>query len=315
MIEKQRLLDMARRSPGIRTMQLCDQLDEDIESVEIALQREINAGTIDKHDVIAPNGRKAVAFTLAGVSLPTAGQAGAPVAPVAPAEPIIAVLKDAAKAAKPPGYVDRAVAFIRTQPNLRVPNVKMHVALGLKQGQAPISFLQGGLSVGRLIKEGPDWLLGPKEGGTGKEVLDTEKPSVETVIVSSVSASAPTVPAPTVIEKSVTTEPDASVFGRIIQQVLCDMFSAPHDPRGKKEATEWDAAQVPAEPREIPTFVPPKVDMVPVDQPHSEFQCALWSNGELQLVRDDTTVLKLSAVETRQIREYLSRVKGPAVPA
>lgn len=65
---RNRILDFIRREPGQRTVQVADRLDEDFTLVDEELQRMAAAQELQAHAVTAPNGRKAVAWTLPGIA-------------------------------------------------------------------------------------------------------------------------------------------------------------------------------------------------------------------------------------------------------
>lgn len=174
MIDRAKMFLLIQNNPGIRTMQLCDQLDEGIEDVEIALQRELNAGAIEQHDVIAPNGRAALGFTLAGVPLPAQLPAvhkntslkGKADNPKAAPKAMTAKLTN----------VDKAIAFIRDQPGQTATSAQLHMVLGLKPADFPSTYIGGGIKDGRLVKDGKNWTLGPKALAAGNDAPVAEKP-------------------------------------------------------------------------------------------------------------------------------------------
>jgi hypothetical protein len=261
MVDSTKMLEVIRLSPGIRTMQLVDRLDEEIDDVEIALQRELNKGVIQAHDVIAPNKRRAIAFTMAGVPLPD---------DTVNTEPL-----RVAPSAKPMTKIERAIAFIKEQPDGRATSAQLATLLELKPNEFPSSYLSGGLKDNRLIKIGKYWQL-----GTG---VSPEKPAV--------AEKAPIV--------AKTAAPDAAKPASVSENAHVD--SAPAVP---VKATI-----------EVPAFLPAPRPASAEQAGPDRFQCAVWSSGELQLVRGECEIIKLTAEETRTVREYLSRVKGPLVTA
>lgn len=157
--KKLEALELIGARPGLRTVQLSELLDMDIEDVKDILAEHANASTIDVHDVVAPNGKDANAYTLHGVVLPGERQRGEMTAAAA-VEPETATAKQGTK-------IDQAVAFIEANGG-RVSGSAMHAHLGLKPEDYPSQYLASGIGTGRLIKdpETKDWLLGefPKTG-------------------------------------------------------------------------------------------------------------------------------------------------------
>jgi hypothetical protein len=261
MVDSMKLLEMIRLSPGIRTMQLVDRLDEEIDDVEIALQRELN--------------KRATAFTMAGVALPKDTTPAEPLPEALVSQPSKTAQREVAASIKPMTKVEKAMAFIKEQPDGRATSAQLAVLLELDANEFPSNYLSGGLKDNRLAKDGKFWSL-----GTG---VPPEKPAVA--------------------EKSLvdakTAAPDAAKPASLSENAHVD--SVPAVP-GKVSV-------------EVPAFLPAPRPASAEQAGPDRFQCAVWSSGELQLVRGEREIIKLTAEETRMVREYLSRVKGPLVAA
>jgi len=137
---REEIIALIGANPGIRTVQIADQVNCEIDLVEASIEKELARGAIVKRSVIAPNNRKATGFWMASV---------------APAEDI-----PPQEAAKPKTRVQVAIDFIAAQPNQIATGAELHRAMGLKPTETPSSFLQGPLSDGRLLKDGKFWTIG-----------------------------------------------------------------------------------------------------------------------------------------------------------
>jgi hypothetical protein len=275
MVDSTKMLEMIRLSPGIRTMQLCDQLDEEIDDIEIALQRELRHSVIQSHDVIAPNKRRATGFTIAGVPLPvdTVPAARLPEASIPKVEKREPMPKPLTKVAK-------AIAFIKEHPDGIATGAQLSVLLALKPTEVPSNYLASALKNYRLVKEGKNWRIG------------TGIPPAKDVVAEKL----PVVAFPAV--------PDAAKTASVPENVQVDSVPSLSPPPAPAQSCV-----------DVPSFLRPLIPAITVPSDPERFQCAVWSSGELQLVRGERVVIKLSAEETRTVREYLSRVKGPLVAA
>ncbi len=140
------ILNLIRRKPGIRTMQICDTLDIEIDACEAALAPMLGRD-ITKEVAMGPSNRKVTIF------FPLAG--GAPAAPMA---------KPAAIEEKPMTNIEKTIAFIQAQPAGLATSAEIHALLGLKPTDYPSTYLKTALNDGRLVKDGKFWRLGAGDG-------------------------------------------------------------------------------------------------------------------------------------------------------
>ena len=155
MINRTKLIEVIGRIPGIRTVQICDQMDCDIEELEdvLAIMTE-PGGPVAMFDVTGPNDRAAKAFRLAGADAPLVEQPGR-------------ILPSAARTVT---KVDQAIAFIRANGGTATA-AQLHTELGLKVIEYPSNYLSHAVKDGRLVKDGKNWTL-----GTGAPVQKAEAP-------------------------------------------------------------------------------------------------------------------------------------------
>jgi len=155
---REEIIVLIGANPGIRTVQIADQVNCEIDLVEASIEKELASGAIVKRSVLAPNNRKATGFWMASVApleeLPA--ELVAELSRKGQAE----VLQAQEAPQKPKTRVQIAIDFIAAQPNQIATGSELHRAMGLKPTETPSSFLQGALSDRRLLKEGKFWTIG-----------------------------------------------------------------------------------------------------------------------------------------------------------
>ena len=168
--KKLEALQLIGARPGLRTIELSDLMDMEIGDVKKILAELANSRTIQVHDVIAPNGKEANAYTLHGIPMPSK--------------------KVEAEEAVVGTKTDRAVAFIRKSGG-SVSGAEMHAMLGLKSEEYPTQYLKGGIASGRLCKDGKEWTLGPAEDSKIKSVSPMTPPPKPPFSINAVKESGP----------------------------------------------------------------------------------------------------------------------------
>ena len=159
MVDEKDLLDLLRKNPGLRTMQLCDRLDQEISDVETALGPLLRSGAIRAEQVMAPNNRKATAFWIVEAIAPTASTKK--LASAGSSEPAVSTATATVMAVeKRSTKVNIAIEFIRRQAEKKATTEQLHALLGLRNGEYPTQYLQSALNNGRLVKSGTIWSLG-----------------------------------------------------------------------------------------------------------------------------------------------------------
>jgi hypothetical protein len=377
MVNVTKILDLIAAHPGIRTMQLCDKLDCEIDELDAWLKAESEMElTIVAHNILAPNGRRATAYTRVGVPLPVS---------LTPAP------------AKELTIVERAIAFIQAQPDKQATGAQLHNALELKETDAPSVRLAAGLEDGRLVKEGKYWTVG-RTVPAQADVQENSSVCEIALVGNSAGQALMPEPAASAKERGGTLRPQPAKMkpppGKTKIQTVIDYLrehgksdtealrgvlgirgKSPHplsylqdalsDRRIARSGNSWwvpgyEQVKFPPVDPEIPSFVPqatpvvaeippivaesepsateimpPVADVKPEvqttildDDGHlnmprqlvtearklleqerkaSEFACALWSDGELQLVRSGNTVATLTPEEALHLSKYLKR--------
>lgn len=171
MINRTNLIDIIGKTPGLRTVQICDMLDCDMEELMAALELVSSAnGPVVGYNTQAPNGRPATAWRLAGIAAPSVAPSLSP-----------PVSKDPAWLSTkiPLTNVEKAIAFIKGNGGSATGS-ELHKLLGLQPTHYPSTYLGSGLKDGRLIKTGAKWTLGestppPKEEQKIPEIIPAPK--------------------------------------------------------------------------------------------------------------------------------------------
>lgn len=203
-----------------------------------------------------------------------------------------------ATAAKLPGAnrIERAIAFVKERGTAT--SSELHALMGLSPDEYASNALACAVRTKRLVKDGKNWTLGPGPGGPAVPVTPTE--DHETSRVTPGSRAAP-FPVPTFLHKEAEAAQanDAAVFrGEDEQkpaQVAAAVAPVEVPRRAKVIESEPKAAATPA-PAKSKTAIEPAL------------RCGLWSDGTVELRRDDQTVVILSAQEATYLAEFWTRV-------
>lgn len=192
------ILALIGKRPGIRAVEIADQVDCEVEAVERSIREEIVAGNVRREIVTAPNGRPTCAFWLkdtpaAAAEKPVAEKkptveskpvstAPAPVtqpaqpklekeeakmpelAPEAPAAslpPLVEPVAPAAPAAKT--KVELLMDYIRNKPDQTATDDELREVIGLRKDQHPSTFLSTQRRRGEIHKDIDVWRLGARK--------------------------------------------------------------------------------------------------------------------------------------------------------
>jgi hypothetical protein len=164
------------KRPGIRAVEIADQVDCEIEAVEWSIQDELSAGRIRREIIMAPNGRPTSAFWLgeqpvaaepAPVVIEPKVQITPPASPASVPAPAAAASTPAIPAASPPPLVapptktkvELAMEFVRGQTSRTATDDELRAVMGLAKDRHPASFLSTQLKRGYLIKRDGLWHL------------------------------------------------------------------------------------------------------------------------------------------------------------
>lgn len=170
----QKIYELIARTPQIRAVQIADALDQELSDVSEALRALVAEGDVVRTSATAPNGQPAQIYTLSDqfkktneyksimakmVSASPQPAAPSPTLPAAAVDPVpvFAVMAELV----PVGMtrIASAVEFVANNYG-RVTGVQMMKHMGLRTGQAPVSYLSGAIKDGRLARDGSDWILG-----------------------------------------------------------------------------------------------------------------------------------------------------------
>lgn len=279
-IDKTALLGLIAQNPEIRTVEIAEVIDCEPDQVQPALQSWIDRGDIIVHNFTALSGKPINGFECS--------------ARFAQSDVYKALLnvgkdKEAQKEAAPGSpeltdtYVNRAIAFVRE--NRSVTNRQMKVHLRLPSYTNISQHLKRGIEDKLLAHSGVRWTLGA-------------------ALIEKVAPEPKSMPAPIaepVVEKSAPVESTLPIPATGPKKQVDD---AP------QQSAETPAPK-PAPNASIPTEEPMPAPTSETSGAAPSFACAIWSTGELSLVRGGEE-MKLSAAETRQMCDYLDRLTEAA---
>lgn len=170
------ILDLIERRPGVRTVEIADLIDCELDIVEASIKDGLLSGAVKREQIIAPNGRPTYAYRMREakpapeVVEPEAAPEPSPkLDPAARSEPP-APSASPAPIASSPGKtkVEIAMDFIRSQPSQSASDDDLRFIMNLRPDQSPSAFLQTQRKNGEIYKEDGVWKLGmrttlPKE--------------------------------------------------------------------------------------------------------------------------------------------------------
>jgi hypothetical protein len=176
--------------------------------------------------------------------------------------------------------IEQAIEFIAGRgKNGSATSAELHALLKLKPHEYASSYLAPPLNDGRLVKDGKTWTLGdgtPRipRGAAPKAPFGTPEPAATQ---------------------------DVPDVGQVETTVTIDAPPAARTPEPEPLplAPAVAAAQHPDQ-----QSLPP----APAGTAVQDFSCALWSHGELHLVRGGAELVKLTVEETKHLCEYLDRL-------
>lgn len=145
----EQILELIGKRPHIRTIEIVDRLDCDIDVLQQRLEDLVALNLITAYKVIAPNNRPATAYALKNsVVLESAPAPSAP--------PVVQMKKvEVPKMTK----IELAINFIKSNGGIATSS-QLHSLLDLKPEEYPSSWLGGGVKDGRLVKDGKNWSIG-----------------------------------------------------------------------------------------------------------------------------------------------------------
>jgi hypothetical protein len=193
------ILALIGKRPGIRAVEIADQVDCEVEAVERSIKEQIDAGNVRREIVTAPNGRPTCAFWMkdalaAPAEKPVVEKKLAveqksvpvPVPPAPAAQPAPKVEKGEAKvpesvpetpASSPPPLVASAAPaapaaktkveilmdYIRNKPDQTATDDELREVIGLRKDQHPSTFLSTQRRRGEIHKDIDVWRLGARK--------------------------------------------------------------------------------------------------------------------------------------------------------
>jgi hypothetical protein len=178
-IDKQAILLLIAKQPGIRTVEIADEIDCEPGQVELALHDHIRSAEIARQPIKAPNGKEVVGFEFSALYKRTDEYqkliASIPAITVTPPASAAPTDRDMTQA-EAGTYVQRAIAFLVDQ-GKPVTSADMRKCLGLGPHQFPSTFLHIGTKSGQLKCSEGFWSLGPAFRARKTEAPKTVTPA------------------------------------------------------------------------------------------------------------------------------------------
>ena len=271
-------------TPGIRLIELVDQLDQDKDAIERALAPALADGSVLALDVPIFGGRTIESYTLGAVRPGQHESAASPAeeqkptpAPeaTAPATTTLSKLRGVRReqraARSDNGSTEplaiQALAFIRSQPGRKASNDDLRKALGLPKGKYASNYFRRYIEDGTLVRVRDGWAATPLDvGGRAKDGVS----DLARAAALDWESRKPVVAAP---------ESDAAPTGDIT------------DAAKTNDPTVAAAGMAPVAPQDL--------------------RYALWSDGMLELRRGGQTLAILTVAERIALRAFLA-VGAPA---
>lgn len=168
-VDKKMVMDLIRRQPGVRSVEIADELDMDVEQVHRLLVDEIGAGTIVVKQLTAPGGKALNSYHFS----PQAQSATAPVAlaalaiGTASATPVTVSASAEKQApetawerrASPKMRTELAIDYLRTCGAAGARSQELAAAMGLRADQSPSNFLRTARERGQVIAADGRWRI------------------------------------------------------------------------------------------------------------------------------------------------------------
>lgn len=276
------ILALIGATPGIRLVELVDQLNEDKAAIERALAPAVADGSVLALDVPIFGGRTIASYSLGAVRQVQQESAASPAeeqkptpTPVttAPATTTLAKLRGVRREQRAARSVNgsgeplaiQALAFIRSRPGRKASNDDLRKALGLPKGKYASNYFRRYIEDGTVVRVRDGWAATPLDvGGRAKDgvsdlahaaALDWES------------------------RKPAASEPDTVSAGEIAEVAPAS------------ESVIEEVGLPPAAPQDL--------------------RYALWSDGVLELRRGGQTLAILTVAERIALRAFLS-VGAPA---
>lgn len=268
-----KILELIAQNPqGLRTVEIADKVDCDLDMVESSIREAIAARDVTMEEVIGPNQRPTKAFYPSDVLVARFK------ATQQPLKPWPAHVKTPATAATK-SRAELGIEYIQNAgPDINVVDDDLRRVMNLNKVQYPSAWLGGAVERGLVHRDGKFWRAGPApKVSSGEQVRKVDckpadlPPAVE-------------IPHPVVTAKKfdgididkVLATADKEESKVILQEAKANFPDA-----------VGGAKQKPAE--------------------SGGFSCALWSDGELQIARNGQITETLTFEELRKLRAYLSK--------
>jgi hypothetical protein len=193
----ERIIALIGRTPGVRLVEIADQLDIDADAVERILAPALADGSVLAVNVPIFDGKRMPSYSLKSEAAALVEPVSAPAAKAEPtlqppdgsqaqntAEPkktrgVRKVAEPTARRERVPvdSIADRALAFIQSQPGRRASNKVLRKQLALPKGKYPSNYFRRFIEDGTLVRVRNGWAATPLDVG-GRAHDDVREPAV-----------------------------------------------------------------------------------------------------------------------------------------
>jgi hypothetical protein len=189
----ERIIELIGATPGIRVVEIADQLDLEVETVERALVPALADQTVSSLPVPTLAGKLIASYTLRKPVAASEQESRPPAPPAVATQPAPSPRPTAKKAPKEKqeSLAVRALAFIRSQPGQRADSEALRGELKLSRFQYPSNYFRRFIEDGTLVRDGEFWTLAGNVQDTscsGPTSRDEGKPSGQETPVVAVQA-------------------------------------------------------------------------------------------------------------------------------
>lgn len=335
---REEILALIARQPGLRTVQIADKIGCEIDTVEASIEAELGSGVIVKRDVIAPNKRKATAFWLGEAALVDPGAR-----PRTKAEIAIDFIRAQPERIATSADLHRELGLLGHE----LPSSILADALAdgrlLKEGKfwtvggesaatgtapsatnapmaaTPAAAVGAGGGLPRLEAQvkSDEPAACDAEHPAGDVVAQEGTPAAPVAPAAQEAGPVPAAPEPPTKAQLamdfIRSQPNQEATVADLRTVMGLRSNQYPDPwlatlreKGEvhKDGSHWKLG--------------PRRTITDQERDHvrevlsGQFRCALWNDGELQLVRGETTITKLSRTETEALRLFLDNARAAA---
>jgi len=180
--DRERILELVGRRPGIGTVQISDALDLDVEVVDAELIAAIGRGHVQDEETTIGDRKRTGYRIKAGLGWTGPAKSNAAAAAISPAPAAAKPVQEKQATALPAmTKVAKAIAYLTQHRSASKEALK--AAMGLKSNECPSQYLKSATVKGLVSRDGQFWHIGPGEAAAASPLPSaaperTEPPAV-----------------------------------------------------------------------------------------------------------------------------------------